>query len=473
MHSVKIAYIIGTSFLFFIVSLFLFLIIREGYDPPTVMMLASFAAFMIIHQGVINHTLKGNENWFQIDLIFLLMFFLVHFWLWIAVQYGFAEGVWKSTAYLGRVNYAVALSLLGISAFLLGFNLRANIQRPLTKEVVAHAQWKKLGFIIFYAGAALTVSYALYFGTSAFEGSYTGSEVGGLGVRSIYMLQGILLKLGILILLVLNADNESFMPKCRIPLVVLGCVLVMLLVLGDRSEFLYTLGVVIFAYTRYFKRIPLSVLVAGFVVITFMMSVVQSSRIEETRSIATMYEVAGSKSDKISLTQGLNGISASGKVLLGAVNAVPKQHAFFYGDLKIVGLLGMIPFGRALFLDLFSINQFGTTSDFLTWYIHGPNSTTGTGTTIVADLYLDYGPFGVVMGLFLLGFLANYANIKASQNDSLMNAVIFCYFAGLLTVLPRYSFLMIIRGLIWPVLFLWVIRPFVEAQPIQKSGGKS
>ncbi len=472
MPSVKIAYIIGTSFLFFIVSLFLFLIIKDGYDPLAVVMMASFAAFMIIHQGVTNYTVRKNENWFQIDLIFLLMFFLVHFWLWIAVQYGFAEGIWKSTAYLGRVNYAVALSLLGMAAFLLGFNLKTNINAPQAKGVIFHVQWEKLGFILFYAGAGLTVSYALFFGASAFEGGYAGSEVGGLGTRSIYLLQGILLKLGILILLILNADNESFIPKCRIPLLVLASVLGMFLVLGDRSEFLYTLAVVLFAYTRYFRRIPLSVLVVGFVAIIFMMSVVQFSRKAETRSLSTMYEVAGSNSSSISTTQGLNGISVSGKVLLGAVNAVPKHHAYFYGDLKIVELLGIIPYGRTLFLDLVSSQKFGTSSDFLTWYIRGPNSKTGTGTTIVADLYLDYGPFGVVTGLFLLGFIANYVHIKASHMDTMVNAVIFCYFAGLLTVLPRYNFLMIIRGLIWPVIFLWVMRPFIEAQPIQRTGGK-
>lgn len=472
MPSVKIAYIIGTSFLFFIVALFLLLIIKEGYDPLAVIMMASFATFMIIHQGVMNYTVRKNENWFQIDLMFLLMYFFVHFWLWIAVQYGFAEEIWKSTTYLGRVNYAVALSLLGLSAFLLGFNVKRNIDTHQVKGRSSHVQWEKLGFVLFYTGAGLTVSYALYFGASAFEGGYTGSEVGGLGARSVYLLQGILLKLGILILLILNADSESFVPKCRIPLIVLVAVLSMLLVLGDRSEFLYTLAVVLFAYTRYFRRIPLSVLVVGFVAIIFMMSVVQFSRKAETRSLSTIYEVAGTKSDSISTTHGLNGISASGKVLLGAVNAVPKHHPYFYGDLKVVELLGIIPYGRTLFLHLISSEKFGTSSDFLTWYIRGPNSATGTGTTIVADLYLDYGPSGVVMGLFLLGFIANYVHIKASHMDSMVNAVIFCYFAGLLTVLPRYNMLMIIRGLIWPVIFLWVMRPFVEAQPIKRFGGK-
>src|SRR5205085_8137162 len=132
------------------------------------------------------------------------------------------------------------------------------------------------------------------------------------------------------------ADENSFIPKCRLPLIVLTCALAMFLVLGDRSEFLNTLAVVMFAYTRYFKRFSLPVLVVGVMAIAFMMSAVQMARTEKTRSLNTIYEVVTSKSDSISSMQGLNGISASGGVWLGAVYAVPKHHAFFYGDLKIV-----------------------------------------------------------------------------------------------------------------------------------------
>ncbi|MDR4484157.1 MAG: O-antigen polymerase [Nitrospirales bacterium] len=457
MISVRNIYISSSSIFFFIVSLSLFMAIGEGYDPFSVKMLAAFAVLLIIHQGATRYKMSREANWVQIDIMFLLMFFFVHFWHWIAVQYGFASGMEKSTAHFGRVNYAVGLALLGMAAFLLGFNLMSAIyQRPFNSASSQH-QWEKFGFIMFYTGTALTVLYAVYFGANAFEGNYTGSEVGGLATRSIYMLQGILLKIGILILLIASADEKRFIPKCRVPLFILACILAMFLVLGDRSEFLYTLAVVLFAYTRYYKKIPLAILAMGFVAFAFIMSAVQMARTEETRSLSTIYEVVSSNSNEISSIQGLNGISASGGVLLGAVNAVPKHHAYFFGDLKMIELLGIIPYGRALFLDSAPIGQFGTSSEFLTWFILGPNSKSGTGTTIIADLYVDFGPVGVAVGLLMLGCITSYLHIKVNQMNTLEYGVIFCYFAGLMVLLPRYNFLMIIRGLIWPALFLWLI----------------
>jgi oligosaccharide repeat unit polymerase len=451
-------YISVSTIATFFACLYLFITIEQGYNQPSVNILIAMAVFLIIFQGINNYAVRGRRSWFEIDILFLIMFFFVHFWLWIAAQFHYGEFLWVSKFYMENVNYSVALSLLGMASFILGFNIAPGCNQTRSINTVATHQWNKLGYLIFYLGAVLTASYAFYFGAQAFQGSYAGSEVGGLGTRSIYLLQGIFLKLGILIVLISNADKNRAIPNCKIPILVLGIVLIMLLVLGDRSEFIYTLAVVMFAYTRYYKKISLPVLVIGVLSIAFLMSAVQIARTANERSLSHISEIVMSESNDISAIEGLNGISASGGVLLGAVTAVPEKHDYFYGDLKFVELLGIIPFGRAIFLDNESIGKYGTSSDFLTWFILGPNSSTGTGTTIVADLYIDFGPAGVVLGLVLLGFIANHISKSVVKNNSLTSAVVFCYFAGLLVMLPRYSFLMIIRGLLWPALFLWILK---------------
>ena len=458
------------SILGFFIALYCFLSVKRGYDEYFILTLVYLSTILIIVQGINNYLIRKRKSWFQIDIMFLIMFFFVHFWLWLAIHYKLTDFMWVSNSYLKNVNYSVALSLLGMTAFILGYNSALENHKASDTTLMAASHWKKTGYIIFYSGAILTVLYAFYFGAQAFTGNYTGSAVGGLLTRSIYLLQGILLKLGILIILITHADKNKIIPNCKLPIIILAVVLSMLLILGDRSEFIYTLSVVLFAYARFYKKITLPVMVVGIMTIAFLMSVVQVARTAKNRSLSELSDVMLSHSQDTSVLQGLNGISASAGVLLGGVTAIPEKYDYFMGELKIVELLGIVPYGRALLLDGDTIGKYGTSSQFLTWYMLGPDSKTGTGTTIVADIYVDFGPIGVVLALFLLGYIANYSYIKVDKSSSIMGAVVFCYFAGLLVMMPRYSFLMIIRGLIWPTIIMWLIKSLFISKTVREIG---
>jgi oligosaccharide repeat unit polymerase len=242
-------------------------------------------------------------------------------------------------------------------------------------------------------------------------------------------------------------------------------VLLVYLVQGDRSEFVYTLAVAVFAYSSYYRRISLPVMLAGVAGLALLMSAVQIARNAQHRSVDAIVEAA-TESGSASVSAGLANVSGSGGVLLGAVTAVPDDHDYFMGELKVLEILGIIPYGRSLFLDETLERDYNNSSNFLTWYILGPNASYGVGTTIVADPYVDFGVPGVALAMFTLGFLANLLRDRAESSTSMTYAVLYCYFAALLVMLPRYSFLMIVRGLIWPMIFFWLIRKLlVGRQP--------
>lgn len=453
----RIVAIITGSILAFLFAIFFFISKTPGYDASMVMACVIFAVALIVFQICRNFLLGMPNGWFQVDLMFLIMFFLVHFWFWIAQQFDLGEMKWMLNAYLGSANYSIALATLGMSSFILGFNIRAREQIQPCISLVNAARWKSLGYVVFYAGVTVTCFYLVVVGPEALEGGYSGSAVGNLLARSSYLLEGILLKLGILILLISYANPRKIIPQCKLPLFILSLILIMYLVMGDRSEFFFTIAVVIFAYSRYYKKISFPVLIIGILVSAFLMNAVQLARRDQDRSLNTIAKVMTDDRRNVSVTAGLNNIAASGGVLLAAVSAIAEKHEYFYGELKTKELLGIIPYGRTFFLGSEPAGDVSTSSDFLTHYILGPHSNTGTGTTIVADLYIDFGPAGVVLGLFLLGYIANTVNMKADRGSSIIYAVVFCYFAGLLVMLPRYSFLMIIRGLIWPALIIWAL----------------
>ena len=172
----------------FLITIYFFITVERGYDQSTINIYIGVAVILLILQGFYNFVIKGQKSWFQIDIMFLIMFFLVHFWLWISLQYQFGNFEELPRNYLRNVNYSVALSLIGMSSFILGFNLKPSINQQSGYVIESPRKWNNVGNTIFYIGAALTASYILYFGSQAFEGGYTGSEVGNLLTRSIYLL---------------------------------------------------------------------------------------------------------------------------------------------------------------------------------------------------------------------------------------------------------------------------------------------
>ena len=70
-------------------------------------------------------------------------------------------------------------------------------------------------------------------------------------------------------------------------------------------------------------------------------------------------------------------------------------------------------------------------SFWLTWLVIGPQATWGVGTNIVADLYIDFGPLGVFLGMYFLGFLGGYFKTRFHVSNSLVFIFMYCYLLAL------------------------------------------
>jgi hypothetical protein len=467
-------YILSSSIVFLLITLFLFISAGPGSEDFWVRVYVGFALFIFFHQCFASIVLRKDKGWVHIDIFFLIMFFFVMFWVWLADILGMVEiGAMPSTIDPLRVNYGLALTLMGMSAFVLGFNVIASSggqQRLL--EFNHKDKWLKIGNVIFYTGFIFTVLYTLTVGASAFEGRYEGSDVGNLAVRTMYMLQGIFLKLGIVMVVLCKSRPNKWIPEGKVQISLYVGILLMYLVLGDRSEFVASGAVLLFAYVVSFRNIPLVPLLVAILCFSFISSASRIARSLDERSFESLIDVATAEHDEVSVEAGFANISGSGFLTLTAVSAVPAKFDYFKGDLKKQEFLGIIPFGRALFSQQNSSTgkQFHGTSQWLTWYILGPHSNWGVGSNVIADLYLDFGSPGVLIGMIILGLTAGYFKKKAASSTSFILIVMYCYYAGLLTILPRYTFLVILRGILWPLALLWVIdKAFIPKRKASKK----
>ncbi len=115
----------------------------------------------------------------------------------------------------------------------------------------------------------------------------------------------------------------------------------------------------------------------------------------------------------VSINERVNTISPLTIELAGSVNTlhysvstVPEHHPFLWGSFQIRQLFASVPFlGRIVGNFLNSGFQYHSSAFFITWIRQGEFYQYGSGTSCNADLYLSFGVWGVLLGLFLWGWV--------------------------------------------------------------------
>lgn len=160
-----------------------------------------------------------------------------------------------------------------------------------------------------------------------------------------------------------------------------------------------------------------------------------------------------------SFSQSTQELSTSFRCLNYSVNNVPKNEYFMLGQFQIQQVLSIVPFSSNLFPIFFERTGFkySGSPNYITWLEQGNYIYSGTGTTIVADFYLDFGVFGVIVGLFLVGYLMRYAEIVLYSPTI---PTLFAYSFSLIYLsnsvyLSRSTFLIVLKLVSWTYFFLY------------------
>ncbi len=212
---------------------------------------------------------------------------------------------------------------------------------------------------------------------------------------------------------------------------------------GDRgglimmsSPFLYL------AYTKIPRRFwTVSIILFVMVGIVFV-AALRISRNLEHRSLEGLFYSFWEASAGDSVLVAANNIGGSGILLPVAMKYV-ESHDLANGRLAFVSLVGAIPYSRRVLLEsgvfegspLWSLRG----ADLLTRLVNGANATSGTGTTSVAEFYLDFGVVGVFLGHCLLGILTAYIMAIAGRSKNTHILVLYIYSLGVFAIMARYS----------------------------------
>ncbi|MBN2446899.1 MAG: oligosaccharide repeat unit polymerase [Phycisphaerae bacterium] len=411
-------------------------------------------AVMVI-QILYRATSPRPRNWISVEILFMLGYLVVHttyplFWL-----IGLApseNALWYDQSV---VCYAAAMTAAGLACFALGFNIPADryncVQWPANVDRAALMSWKRIGTVLFLAGAVALAAWARLVGDVISSGVYTYAP-GEYGAHITFLLADTLLRLGLLVLTITAALLTRKWKIGLIPKIGLALFVGWFAILGDRSTLVTMALLVAAAYSEYVRLISFKVLICIIVGGLFFMGVIRVARWSPDRTVSSFIQTAREESHQISWDTGLMNFGGSVRTLHAAVATIPSEYNYRLGELQITTAAGLIPFSRRLLPA-----NFVTSATFLTAIINRGNMESGAGTTVVADLYCDFGFPGVMVALFTLGLLSKQIQQRARAAPSLTWGVAHAALIPVMTLMARYTVMTAVRSVLWPVIAVYLL----------------
>ncbi len=388
-----------------------------------------------------------NTGYFSIGNLFILGFLIVHFqWPVMLLIFDIEPKQFSElNSNFKYLNYGVWLASISILFWLAGFNINQyknskSIENVFYKE----SQWFELFCL------ALLIAFVSLVGKDFFDGDVynkvgSADAISGIGAYIHKILKSALSALIVVAFLMgikKNISIKNLLLKRKIVAFILFVYCVSFIYAGDRGEALQIFILCGLIYNYYIKKISfmlfLILILIGAALLT-VLGIVRSNGVIDELNLANL---------TINLAN-------SNKTLFMAIESV-EDRGLHYGELWIGSLLGSVPFAQALYLKLTATEAYLISSPgYLTYLRWGQNPHTGEGSTIVADIYLNFGIIGTCLFMFIHGWFSKTCE-KFIKSRSLVKVFIAICFGSLIFFASRGTYFGAIQIVLWGVIFIYI-----------------
>jgi len=92
----------------------------------------------------------------------------------------------------------------------------------------------------------------------------------------------------------------------------------------------------------------------------------------------------------------------------------------------------------------------------------GPNPTWGLGTNLIADIYMNFGLFGVIIFMFLLGVIIRKLQITIQTKSNILSLIVYLFLISFSLYLPRTAYFSPLRYVLWAILLYLFVKAFIR-----------
>ncbi len=351
-----------------------------------------------------------------------------------------------------HIDYGFMAALLSLSGFLLGLMLpglrdvsgppKTDVAFPQAMSVaIAGIAVTAIGYLFLIVGIALV-------GPSLLFGYYDVMRVAAtFGDRDFsWFNAGLLIApVGAIALIACSRRGSTWLGWLGIAAV--GPVALLMLATGDRGGLAALAFMIGWAIVVRFRRIPWSIVIAGFITAFVILPMVKEWRVYrsvEEASQMSVAELAGSAFYEMGSTvqifdYTLAGIPSTQPYSMGVTFAYPFAHLIPWGGRRITNLF---PLDRRQY----NPNDWVSSMvDPTSYELKGAHH----GYAIGAEWYFNFGMIGIAFGMMLMGALTTYFRNRSLDGPAWL--VWGALYFGFMTLVIRNSLGYPLRSLFWPM----------------------
>lgn len=432
--------------------------IKGEVDLPLISVYLTVLAFLLfIHF----FRMSGDKNWCRLDVFFLLGLVIVHFqWPFMLAFSGISPiGVSRVANGLEYMNYGTWLSLVCVSSWLFGYNLKSFIMTSCNSNQASSKIPYKL---VLYFSIISFFAFIFSSGGDFLTGKvYKTGDAGDVsGISSYFNLFSLISFLLLVAISFYNSkkDQGFFVWYKSIPndfkiFYVVYCFV--FLISGDRGALIQILIVTSIFFGVLIK--PVSFLkLTGFIVVgACVVSIIGIGRgIEAEGNLFILGYQNMANTNLYSLTIEL---ANSNRVLYKGLEYIDNGGDFFLGQLWLSKILSVIPFLQGLVVSLFDLESYELGSaGFITYLTFGNSPPMGEGTSFITDIYLNFSSIGVVFVSILFGIFCRFLSSRVRFTNNFIIFIAFAYVAAESLYFGRGTITSLFRPIVWGCILYWL-----------------
>lgn len=441
------------------------ILLQDGQSESLLGKSLLLSSVLFIIPFIIKDEKRLSSYMFRPFIVFLMGYFIVFFQKYYDLYCGLASKddsvFWNSNL----IVYSLLLSCLGLAAFLIGYYSSAYRGKKTQNNAPRFFDMNMMRKLMVLATFLIIVFKA----KDLISGNYSQEDLeknaGGMSnYSSIFFVVVYFALLSLSVYnccLLKNHSLKDFLGQFGYKSII--CVLIYIALLtigGSRSNVIIVLSSLVFAifYIRNIK-IKLFYIIIGVAVFSYVLSFIGITRNLKGMSLSEKARAVESINlERKSIFSPTLEYAGSLETFNASLDYVPSKHDFLYGSFHVRNLVSAIPFSSRvsrLFFD--NRKQYHSSDFFITYIIQGEYYTYGNGTSLNADLYLNYGVIGIVVGLFILGmvFRKTENNVLLENTPTFNYIVLFLFMMGYALPYSRNGFLAPINYIMFTYILLF------------------
>ena len=373
-----------------------------------------------------------GKEYFRPSILFIVGYLIVFFQRYIDVLIGNMEA---NNRYLfvspELINKCALLSLIGLLCFIIGYLFYnpaiKKIRETAVQKYVSIRSVRWLNYLLLILVIWFLYAYGSYYLSNIYSKDFLDSHKGSAASYLQFAIQSLIFAILILHAKTGKKEGETFLGFAKSLGLLFHISFLayfgLFLLTGDRGPLFTITLAYFFAYIiKVRPKINLIVYAILLGIASFSLSVIGIAR--KMDPVLTFYDRVSytinenAVSERNSVLNSTAELSSSVRCLHYAIDYVPEKHPYFYGSFQFRELLAVIPFSNLVTKDIWDGPiRYRSSAYFITYINQGAAYTYGDGSNVVADLYLSFDVFGVIIGLFLFGIFIKKIEVILFTRD--------------------------------------------------------